>query len=110
MAGYRRAIIALFSEDTTPQKLALKEGIIIILLRGYNPEMQLQYAYVAVRGDKVAALRKAMLQPTFMLDDYGIILESGMGEPTVAVMERMERDYTFNHAGMVTIDTANPTA
>jgi hypothetical protein len=95
---------------TASQKLALKEGIIIILLRGYSPEMQLQYAYVAVRGDQVADFRKALLQPTFVLDDYGIILESGTGEPTPEVMQRMERDYTFNHAGMLTIDTSNPTA
>lgn len=90
---------------STAHKLALKEGIIVVLLRGYNPERERQYAYVAVRGDRVAAFKKALQKPTFVLDDYGIILASGTGDPAPETMDRMEREYGFDHAGMLTIDT-----
>lgn len=87
------------------QKIALKEGFIVVLIRGYSPSYQPQYAYMAIQGNRVEAFREALAKGISDVEEYGVILDVGPGDPTPEVMERMERDYLFDHARMLTIDT-----
>jgi hypothetical protein len=42
----------------------------------------------------------------FYPEDFGVIVESGEGEPSAEVRQKMESEYGFNHAGMVDIPDA----
>jgi len=75
--------------------------VCVVLVRGTSPDGDEIYAYVALRADKLEAFMEAQKQPTFFPDDYGIIIESGEGEPSEEVKERMTREYGFNHEQMV---------
>lgn len=62
------------------------------------------YAYVAVRADKLESFMEAQKSGTFFPEDYGMILESGEGEPSDEVKTRMTQEYGFNHEAMMDID------
>ena len=40
---------------------------------------------------------------TFYPEDFGVIIESGEGEPSAEVRKKMEDEYGFNHNVMVDI-------
>jgi tetratricopeptide (TPR) repeat protein len=69
----------------------------VLLVRGESPSGDGIYAYVAVRADKLEAFMESQKQPPFFPDEYGIIIESGEGEPSEEVKQRMTREYGFNH-------------
>jgi len=80
-----------------------EKTVCIMLMRGESPDGGAIYAYVAVRADKLEEFMAAQKAGTFYPEDYGVIVESGEGEPPEDVRERMERDYGFNHQAMVDI-------
>lgn len=87
--------------------------VCVLLVRGESPEGEPVYAYVAVRADKLDAFVQAQAQEPFYPDEHGVIVESGVGEPSQEVRERMERDYGFNHETMLDMhdsDSANDVA
>ena len=45
------------------------------------------------------AQRKGLFYP----EDYGIIVESGTGEPDAAIKQKMTQEYGFNHEAMIDI-------
>ncbi len=86
-------------------KILLENSLVFILLRGYTPDMQRQYAYVAIRGDLIEQFKKATLQETFDIGKYGLILKSGLGDPTPDEMREMEEQYNFDHSKMIVVDS-----
>ena len=74
-----------------------KQSVAVVIVRGTNPDGVGIYAYVAVRTDKLDAFMEAQKHSTFFPDEYGIVIESGEGEPSEEVKERMTREYGFNH-------------
>ena len=74
-----------------------KQSVTVVIVRGTTPDGEGIYAYVAVRTDKLDAFMEAQKHPPFFPDEYGIVIESGEGEPSVEVKQRMTREYGFNH-------------
>lgn len=80
-----------------------EKTVCILLVRGEDPEGGPIYAYVAVRADKLEAFMEAQKTGTFYPEDYGMIIESGEGEPSDEVKAKMRDEYGFNHEEMVDI-------
>lgn len=88
---------------TRSEKLLAEKTVCVLLVRGEDPDGQPIYAYVAVRADKLEDFMAAQQSGIFYPEEYGIIVESGSGEPTDEVKKRMETEYGFNHAAMLNI-------
>lgn len=84
------------------QELAEKT-VCVLLVRGENPDGGSIYAYVAVRADRLEEFMQAQTSGLFYPEDFGVIIESGEGEPSAEVQKRMEEEYGFNHQEMIDI-------
>lgn len=91
---------------TKTEQIIAEKTVCILLVRGENPDTNKIYAYVAIRADKLEAFMEAQKQGTFYPEDYGIIIESGEGEPSEAVKQKMTKEYGFNHEAMMDIGTS----
>lgn len=91
------------TELTRSERMIAEKTVCVLLVRGEDPDGGPIYAYVAVRADKLEQFMDAQKSGMFYPEDYGVIVESGHGEPSDDVKEKMERDYGFNHAAMVDI-------
>lgn len=91
------------NELTRSEQMIAEKTVCILLVRGDNPDGGKIYAYVAVRADKLADFMEAQKSGMFYPEDYGVIVESGEGEPSEEVRRKMETEYGFNHEGMVDI-------
>ena len=85
------------------EKIIAEKTVCILLVRGESPDSKKIYAYVAIRADKLEAFMEAQRNGLFYPEDYGMVIESGEGEPSQEVKERMTREYGFNHQAMVDI-------
>lgn len=90
---------------TASEQIIAEKTVCILLIRGENPQGGNMYAYVAVRADRLEAFMEAQKSGTFFPEDYGMILESGEGEPSDEVKARMTKEYGFNHEAMKDLDT-----
>lgn len=88
---------------TRSEQIIAEKTVFVLLVRGESPEKSPIYAYVAVRADKLEEFMEAQKTGMFYPEDFGVIIESGEGEPTDAVREKMEKEYGFNHQLMVDI-------
>ncbi len=86
------------------EQVIAEKTVCILLIRGENPDGGKIYAYIAVRADRLEDFMKAQDSGTFYPEDYGMILESGEGEPTAEVKAKMTSEYGFNHEAMMDID------
>jgi hypothetical protein len=95
------------------EKMLAERTVCVLLVRGESPEDEPVFAYVAVRADRLDEFVEAQKKEPFYPDEYGIIVESGVGEPCEEVRDRMERDYGFDHGAMMDIhdtESANEVA
>lgn len=90
---------------THTEKAALDQTICVFLLRGYSPDGDRQFAYIAMNGLKVGDFRKAMSKKGVEVDieKFGSIIESGLGDPSPELMQRMEKEYGVNHKDMLSV-------
>ena len=95
------------TELSRSEKILAEKTVCVLLVRGEAPDGGPIYAYVGVRADKLKEFMQAQQSGTFYPEEYGVVIESGEGEPTAEVRARMERDYSFNHDGMLDIDDAD---
>jgi len=56
-----------------------------------------------VCADKLVDFMAAQSSCPFYPEDFGVIIESGEGEPTPEVRQKMAREYGFNHDQMADI-------
>ena len=101
------------SDLSRSEKMLAEKTVCVLLVRGEDPDGAPIFAYVGVRADKLKAFMEAQNSGMFYPEEHGVIIESGHGEPSAEVRERMERDYGFNHEGMLDIpdpDNANRVA
>ncbi len=91
------------SELNRSDKMLAERTVCVLLVRGQSQEGEPVYAYVAVRADKLDEFVEAQSKDPFYPDQYGMIIESGTGDPSDEVRERMERDYGFNHEAMLDV-------
>jgi hypothetical protein len=75
-----------------------KQCVFTILVQGKRADDSAFWAYVELSGTKAKSFRKAQASGAFNIEDYGTIIEWGMGEDVPAdVQERMEREQGVNH-------------
>ena len=101
------------SELNRSEKMLAEKTVCVLLVRGEDPDGAPIYAYVGVRADKLKGFMEAQQNGLFYPEEHGVIIEAGQGEPSAEVREKMERDYGFNHEGMLDIpdpDNANSIA
>lgn len=98
------------SDLSRSDKILAEKTVCVLLVRGEDPDGAPIYAYVGVRADKLQAFMEAQNSGLFYPEEHGVIIEFGHGEPDAQVREKMERDYGFNHEGMLDIpDPENAT-
>lgn len=99
------------SEEYKPsfaEQHALKQTICVFMVRGYAADGNLYFCYVAIPGDKLAAFKKAMDAKSGLdVEQFGVILEWGQGDPSPEVMKRMQDEYGFKHENMIDVSTPN---
>ncbi len=91
------------SKLSPSEQIIAEKTVCILLVRGENPEGKPIFAYVAVRADKLEPFMEAQKSGMFYPEDFGVIVESGEGEPPAEVRKKMETEYGFNHQMMVDI-------
>lgn len=94
------------AELSRSEKMIAEKTVCILLVRGESPDGDPIFAYVGVRADKLEAFMEAQKTGMFYPEDYGVIVESGVGEPSPEIREKMEKEYGFNHAKMIDIPDA----
>ena len=94
------------SKLTRTEQIIAEKTVCVLLVRGENPDGGKIYAYVAIRADRLEEFMEAQKQGTFYPEDFGIIVESGEGEPSDEIKEKMTKEYGFNHDAMM--DIAGP--
>jgi hypothetical protein len=96
------------AEPSLNEENIADKTVCILLVRGESGAGTPIYAYVAVRADRLPAFMEAQQSGTFFPEDFGVIIESGEGEPDDSTRKKMEEEYGFNHQLMVDIpDTAS---
>jgi hypothetical protein len=85
------------------QRIIAEKTVCVLLVRGENPEGQPIFAYVAVRADKLTEFMEAQKTGLFYPEEFGVIVESGEGEPPPEVRRKMETEYGFDHEAMIDI-------
>lgn len=91
---------------TKSEQMIAEKTVCILLVRGETPDNKKIYAYVAIRADKLEAFMEAQKQGTFYPEDFGIVIESGEGEPTDEIKKKMTEEYGFNHEAMLDIGSS----
>lgn len=91
---------------TRSEQMLAEKTVCVLLVRGENPDGQPIFAYVAVRADKLEEFMEAQKKGMFYPEEYGVIVESGIGDPSPEVVRKMEEEYGFNHQMMVDIPGA----
>jgi hypothetical protein len=93
------------SKLSRTEQIIAEKTVCVLLVRGESPDGQKLFAYMAVRADKLESFIEAQKSGTFYPEDYGIVIESGEGEPTEEIKQKMTKEYGFNHEAMLDIDT-----
>jgi len=83
------------------EQIIAEKTVCVLLVRGESPDGKKIFAYLAIRADKLESFMEAQKQGTFFPEDYGIIIESGEGEPSDEVKLKMTQEYGFNHEAMM---------
>lgn len=94
------------SKLTRTEQIIAEKTVCVLLVRGESPDGKKIFAYIAIRADKLESFMEAQKQGTFYPEDYGIILETGEGEPSDDIKMRMTTEYGFNHEAM--LDLGSP--
>ena len=89
------------SKLTRTEQIIAEKTVCVLLVRGESPDGKKIYAYIAIRADKLESFMEAQKQGTFYPEDYGIVLETGEGEPSDDIRAKMTQEYGFNHEAML---------
>ncbi len=92
---------------TRSEQIVAEKTMCILLVRGKSADDQPLYAYVAVRADKLKDFIAAQSSGNFRPEDHGVVIETGVGEPSDEVKAKMTKEYGFNHETMVDIPDAS---
>lgn len=98
------------SDLSRSDKILAEKTVCVLLVRGEDPDGKPIFAYVGVRADRLQDFMKAQEKGLFYPEEFGVVIESGFGEPTAEIRVKMERDYGFDHAGMLDIPDSQDAA
>ncbi len=93
------------SKLSRAEQIIAEKTVCVLLVRGENPDGERIFAYMAVRADRLESFIEAQKSGAFYPEDFGIVIESGLGEPSEEIKEKMTKEYGFNHEAMLDIDT-----
>lgn len=79
------------------ERLGAQKSIFINFINANNKDGIKSYYYVAVKGDDMLPFHRALRRGHFDLSDFGVVIASGVGEPTEEVKETIEKIYGCNH-------------
>jgi tetratricopeptide (TPR) repeat protein len=98
LAEQPREALAKWRPATNPNHFGA-----FLLVRSETPDGTALYDYLAIRSDKIESFLEAtkQLDTSVVPEDYGIVIESGEGEPSEEVKARMMREYGFNTDAMI---------
>lgn len=85
------------------EQIIAEKTVCILLVRGETPTGDKIFAYVAIRADRLESFMEAQKKGTFYPEDFGIVIESGTGEPSDEIRAKMTAEYGFNHEAMMDI-------
>jgi hypothetical protein len=68
----------------------------IALVRGENSKGVAIYSYVAIYPDMAKKLKQELLCKTTTLNDYGVVIASGEGEPSEEVQAYIQTTYLMD--------------
>jgi hypothetical protein len=92
---------------TRSEQIIAEKTVCILLVRGESPDGKKIFAYLGIRADKLEAFMEAQKLGTFFPEDYGVVIETGEGEPSEEVKQKMTQEYGFNHEAMLDIGGNN---
>mgnify|MGYP001315232722 CR=1 FL=1 len=87
-----------------PRDLIQKKTYVVTYLVYEDATGQQRYFYIAVRKDKMPAFQRAILAGNFEPEDYGFILEEGLGEASEVIKEKMKIMYQCDHEGATQLE------
>jgi hypothetical protein len=96
---------AIVTKLTRTEQIIAEKTVCVLLIRGESPEGKPIFAYLAIRADKLQAFMEAQQSGTFYPEEYGMVIESGEGEPSDEIKQKMTKEYGFNHDAMLDIQT-----
>lgn len=67
-----------------------------------------EHFYIAVRQDEMDQFKKAIKEGNFDAEDYGLILEHGMGSASEDVRNRMKLHYQCDHENAINVSDYMP--
>ena len=98
------------SKLSRTEQIIAEKTVCVLLVRGESPEGKKIYAYLAIRADKLESFMEAQKSGTFFPEDYGIVIETGEGEPSDEVKAKMTKEYGFNHETMMDLGSGSEKA
>lgn len=87
------------------EQIIAEKTVCVLLVRGESPDGEKMFAYMAVRADKLEEFIEAQKSGTFYPEDYGVVIESGYGESSEEIRQKMTKEYGFNHDAMLDIES-----
>lgn len=92
------------SDLTHAQRELAKQMQCMFYMQTMHPEHGPIYLYVVVRGDRAPAFRAALeQQDEIEVEQFGTIVASGHGQPTVEEMMKIEAQFGITHANIVQV-------
>lgn len=88
-------------DDEMIEQIDPAKTVCILLVQGEKPDGGAIFSYVAVRADKVDEFMAAQKSGVFYPEDFGVIIESGEGQPSPEIRKKMEDEYGFDHTKMI---------
>lgn len=73
------------------------KDIVICYIQGTDPNGEKVFSYIAIDGDLLEEFNEAIHKGDVDIDEYGVRIASGYGEPTEAVKKMMMDEYGFDH-------------
>jgi len=92
-----------YEPSSVKSRIQMEATVCILLVRGEDPNGKAIFAYVGVRADMLESFMKAQSTGLFYPEEHGVIVESGYGEPTEEIRNKMSSEYGFDHDGMIDI-------
>ncbi len=62
-----------------------------------------EFLYIATRKDQMKELQAAIRRGNFIAEDYGIVLEHGLGEASSLIKDKMKMLYNCTHEGSLSL-------
>lgn len=95
---------------TIPQDLIRDKVYCVNYIEYIGASGAKEHFYIAVRQDEMDKFKAALKRGNFDAEDYGMILEQGVGSASMAVRNRMKMLYKCDHNNAINVSDYIPPA